>query len=256
MVSLAALWLPIVLSAVLVFVVSAAIWMAMPHHKKDFSKVENEDAVMDALRPNVSPGMYYFPFAMGAEANEEEYKAKVRKGPVGILKVREPEGVLTIEAPPSRYVSSLEVVDLEGRQAWRARQGVVQLPLVPGLVDVSDLMILEEGAPLPETMEENRAARVDENGELRLGEALEEKLALSDRFGLVLGFLGFDQDTYLAIVRHYVDRAGLDVEELGWESVREDALRWALERASRSGRIARQFVDDLAGRTALDAKSD
>ncbi len=66
----------------------------------------------------------------------------------------DPEGVLTIEAWPGRYVSGLEVVDVEGRQAWRARQGVVQLPLTPGLVDVSDLMLLDEGAPLPETLDE------------------------------------------------------------------------------------------------------
>jgi hypothetical protein len=64
------------------------------------------------------------------------------------------EGVLTIQTWPGRYVSGLEVVDLEGRQAWRARQGVVQLPLVPGLVDVSDLMILKEGAPLPASLDE------------------------------------------------------------------------------------------------------
>jgi hypothetical protein len=51
-------------------------------------------------------------------------------------------------------VSGLEVIDLEGKQAWRARQGVVQLPLVPGLIDVSDLVILKEGAPLPENLDE------------------------------------------------------------------------------------------------------
>lgn len=67
---------------------------------------------------------------------------------------RDPEGVLTMDAEPGRYVSSLEVVDLEGRQAWRARQGVVQLPLAPGLVDVSDLMLLKEGAPLPASLDE------------------------------------------------------------------------------------------------------
>ena len=64
------------------------------------------------------------------------------------------EGVLTMEAVPGRYVSGLEVVDLQGRQAWRARQGVVQRPLTPGMVDVSDLMILKEGAPLPESLDE------------------------------------------------------------------------------------------------------
>jgi hypothetical protein len=64
------------------------------------------------------------------------------------------EGVLTINSPPGRYVSGLEVVDLRGKQAWRARQGVVQLPLAPGLIDVSDLLILKEGTPLPESLEE------------------------------------------------------------------------------------------------------
>jgi len=66
----------------------------------------------------------------------------------------DPEGVLAVQTWPGRYVSSLEVVDPEGRRAWRARQGIAQLPLAPGLVAVSDLMILREGAPLPETMEE------------------------------------------------------------------------------------------------------
>ncbi|MDA0312824.1 MAG: hypothetical protein O2992_12005 [Gemmatimonadetes bacterium] len=66
----------------------------------------------------------------------------------------EPEGVLTIETLPGHYVSGLEVVDLQGRQAWRARQGVIQRPLTAGLVDVSDLLILREGATLPESLDE------------------------------------------------------------------------------------------------------
>jgi hypothetical protein len=101
---------------------------------------------------------------------------------------------------------------------------------------------------IPERMEENRAARLTASGEIRLGEGLEEKLALSDRFGLVLGFYGFDQDTYLAIVERYAKRAGI---RLAPEALREQALRFALDRSSRSGRTARQFVDDLAGREAL-----
>lgn len=63
------------------------------------------------------------------------------------------EGVLEIDSPPGRFVSGLEVVDQVGRQAWRARQGVVQLPLAPGFLDVSDLLILKEGTPLPESLE-------------------------------------------------------------------------------------------------------
>jgi hypothetical protein len=64
------------------------------------------------------------------------------------------EGVLTIHSPPGRFVSGLEVVDLQGRQAWRARQGVAQLPLAPGLLDVSDLLILKEGSPVPANLEQ------------------------------------------------------------------------------------------------------
>lgn len=105
---------------------------------------------------------------------------------------------------------------------------------------------------LPESMEENRAARIDEAGELRLHEAAEEKLALSDRFGLVLGFQGFDQDTYLAIVERYAKKAEVRADAA---TLRAEALRWALRRSSRSGRTARQFVDAFAGRELLDQGS-
>ena len=101
---------------------------------------------------------------------------------------------------------------------------------------------------LPERVADNAAVRLDEAGELHLGEALEEKLALADRFGLVLGFYGFDQATYLRIVERYAAKAGVDLPP---GELRAEALRFALDRSSRSGRTARQFVDDLAGRLAL-----
>jgi predicted AAA+ superfamily ATPase len=101
---------------------------------------------------------------------------------------------------------------------------------------------------LPETMEENRQARVDEQGQLHLGEALEEKLALADRFGLVLGFYACDQSRYLEIVSHWLGAAGIgELDPQG----REAALRFSLERGSRSGRIARQFANEWIGRTRL-----
>jgi predicted AAA+ superfamily ATPase len=102
---------------------------------------------------------------------------------------------------------------------------------------------------IPERLRDNREARLDEAGELHLGEALEEKLALADRFGLVLGFYGFDQATYLRIVEHYSEKAGVDCPR---ERLHAEALRFALHRSSRSGRTARQFVDDLAGRLGLE----
>lgn len=96
--------------------------------------------------------------------------------------------------------------------------------------------------------DDNKQVRLDESGELRLGDSLEEKLALSDRFGLALGFFSFNQDTYLEIVKHYTDQAGIEIEK---SILRSEALRWSLNRSSRSGRTAKQFVDDLSGRIAL-----
>ncbi len=77
------------------------------------------------------------------------------------------------------------------------------------------------------------------------GEAVEEKVSLSDRFGLWLGFHKCSQDEYLAMIRAYADRYGLDLPP---ERLRAEALEWATTRGSRSGRTAFQFIQDLAGR--------
>ncbi|SDO05786.1 hypothetical protein SAMN05216360_11470 [Methylobacterium phyllostachyos] len=77
------------------------------------------------------------------------------------------------------------------------------------------------------------------------GEAVEEKVSLSDRFGLWLGFHKCSQDEYLAMIRAYTERYGLDVPP---ETLRAEALEWATTRGSRSGRTAFQFIQDLAGR--------
>ena len=101
---------------------------------------------------------------------------------------------------------------------------------------------------VPESMRDNRGAAVDELGELHLGEALEEKLALADRFGLVIGFYAFDQPTYLEAIDACLGRAGLPPLD---EVQRREALRFSLERGSRSGRTAQQFCNALMGRTRL-----
>jgi len=77
------------------------------------------------------------------------------------------------------------------------------------------------------------------------GEATEEKVSLSDRFGLWLGFHNIDQDTFFAIVEGYARDAGLDVPA---EELRAQAVEWSMTRGSRSGRVAWQFIQDLAGR--------
>jgi predicted AAA+ superfamily ATPase len=82
-------------------------------------------------------------------------------------------------------------------------------------------------------------------GEIHPEEAVSEKLSLADRFGLNLSFYSFDQATYLAIVARYAEKFALPMDG---EALRKEALQWALFKGSRSGRSARQFVDDLAGR--------
>ncbi|WP_225773285.1 ATP-binding protein [Inquilinus sp. Marseille-Q2685] len=77
------------------------------------------------------------------------------------------------------------------------------------------------------------------------GEAVEEKVSLSDRFGLWLGFHGCNQDTYLEMVEGYAKAFGLEIAP---ETLRAEALEWTITRGSRSGRVAWQYIQDLAGR--------
>lgn len=79
-------------------------------------------------------------------------------------------------------------------------------------------------------------------------EAVEEKVSLSDRFGLWLGFHNASQDQYLEMVRGYADHLGLGYDE---EALRREALEWAMTRGARSGRVAWQYIQDLAGRLGL-----
>ncbi len=76
-------------------------------------------------------------------------------------------------------------------------------------------------------------------------EAVEEKVSLSDRFGLWLGFHNCDQDTYLAMVRGYAEAFGLEIDD---EHLRAGAIEWSVTRGARSGRVAWQYIQDLAGR--------
>jgi len=93
---------------------------------------------------------------------------------------------------------------------------------------------------LPRDMMEN-----ERSTSINPGEAVEEKVSLSDRFGLWLGFHKCSQDEYLAMVDGYAQHYGLDI---GKEALHRDALEWATTRGSRSGRTAWQYITDLAGR--------
>lgn len=90
MTDLSMLWLPIILSTVVVFIISSIIHMFMPWHKNDYPKIPNQDEVMDALRPfNIPPGDYMIPRASGStEMKSAEFKEKIAKGPIWIVTVR------------------------------------------------------------------------------------------------------------------------------------------------------------------------
>jgi len=109
---------------------------------------------------------------------------------------------------------------------------------------------------LPEYMAENEQARMVQ-GELHQGEAVEEKISLSDRFGLWLSFQPFRQQAYLEVVEHWVERlAERHGLALGWtDEVRAEALRWALARGVRSGRTAQHFARHWVGSRGLGAQA-
>lgn len=89
MVTLGSLWLPILLGTVIVFFASAVVWTMLPHHKKDWAGLANEDALMAGLRgAGVTPGQYMFPFT--AHRKDPEWARKAEEGPVGFLLVGPP----------------------------------------------------------------------------------------------------------------------------------------------------------------------
>lgn len=100
---------------------------------------------------------------------------------------------------------------------------------------------------LPEKMSDNTSYQHQDDGDLHPGETVEEKISLSERFGLWVSFYPFKQDDYLTITNHWLAHFGCSPEKIA--AARGDALRWALQRGSRSGRVAWQFAKDHAGKT-------
>ena len=103
---------------------------------------------------------------------------------------------------------------------------------------------------MPEYMDDNAGTTTGRGGEIHAKEAVEEKVSLSDRFGLWLSFYPFDQNEYLAAVENWLADFRLPLDE----TARHAALNWAQMRGSRSGRTAYQFACDWAGRLAEERK--
>jgi predicted AAA+ superfamily ATPase len=103
---------------------------------------------------------------------------------------------------------------------------------------------------LPEHMKDNLSYTHTPDGEVHPGEVVEEKISLSERFGLWVSFYSFSQDEYLAIVAQWLSAFGVSAAAI--EAARPESLVWALERGARSGRVAYQFARDYAGRHAAE----
>ena len=156
------------------------------------------------------------------------------------------EIVELVQDRPERFIIFCDDLSFEeGEAAYKALKSVLD----GSVAAVSDNVLIYATSNrrhlMPEYMDENLQAR-HRDGEVHPGEAVEEKISLSERFGLWLSFYPFSQDEYLAVVRHWLKRFQVPAAE--FETARGEALQWALMRGSRSGRVAWQFARDYAGR--------
>ncbi|HRQ58328.1 MAG TPA: ATP-binding protein [Azoarcus taiwanensis] len=156
-----------------------------------------------------------------------------------------PEIIDLIDGRPERFILFCDDLSFEeGEAAYKALKSVLDGSLAAVPENVLIYATSNRRHLMPEYHDENLMAR-HVNGEVHPAEATEEKISLSERFGLWISFYPFSQDEYLTIVAHWLRVFGLDKPAI--ESARQDALQWAMMRGSRSGRVAWQFARDHAG---------
>ncbi len=177
-----------------------------------------------------------------------------------------PQGLRLIEVDKADLVDLADIVELvaerserfvifcddlsfdEGEAGYKALKSVLDGSVAQASDNVLIYATSNRRHLLPEYMRDNLSYRHTEDGELHPGEVVEEKISLSERFGLWLSFYPFTQDEYLAIAAQWLRAFGVDEARIA--AARQECLVWALERGSRSGRVAYQFARDYAGRLA------
>lgn len=163
-----------------------------------------------------------------------------------------PDLVELVAGRPERFVIFCDDLSFdEGELGYKALKSMLDGSVAAASDNVLIYATSNRRHLLPEQMKDNLAVKYDENGELHPGEAIEEKISLSERFGLWVSFYPFSQQEYLEICAQWLRFYGLD--EAAITAARQPALVWALERGSRSGRVAFQFARDLAGRGQAEA---
>ena len=177
-----------------------------------------------------------------------------------------PQGLRLIEVDKADLVDLPDIVDLvaerpekfivfcddlsfdEGEPGYKALKSILDGSVSQSSDNVLVYATSNRRHLLPEYMKENLSYQHTEDGEVHPGEGVEEKISLSERFGLWVSFYPFSQDEYLAIVAQWL--RGLGVGEALVAAARQESLVWALERGSRSGRVAFQFAKDYSARHA------
>jgi len=158
-----------------------------------------------------------------------------------------PDLVDLVAGRPERFVVYCDDLSFEsGEPGYKALKSILDGSVAQASDNVLIYATSNRRHLLPETMRENLSYRHTEDGEVHPGEVVEEKISLSERFGLWISFYPFSQEEYLAIVGQWLRSFGLG--EAAVAAARAEALVWALERGSRSGRVAQQFARDWAAR--------
>ena len=148
---------------------------------------------------------------------------------------------------PERFVVFCDDLSFdEGEPGYKALKSMLDGSVSETAANVLVYATSNRRHLLPEYMKENLSYVHRDDGEVHPGEVVEEKISLSERFGLWLSFYPFTQDEYLAIVGQWLQGSGVDPAAIA--AARQESLVWALERGSRSGRVAFQFAKDYAGR--------
>jgi predicted AAA+ superfamily ATPase len=163
-----------------------------------------------------------------------------------------PDLVDLVADRPERFIVFCDDLSFdEGEPGYKALKSILDGSVSAASANVLIYATSNRRHLLPEYMKENLTYTHTEDGEVHPGEVIEEKISLSERFGLWISFYPFSQDEYLAIVAQWLRSFGVAEDTIA--AARQESLVWALERGSRSGRVAYQFARDLAGRHGAGA---
>jgi predicted AAA+ superfamily ATPase len=163
-----------------------------------------------------------------------------------------PDIIDVVAARPEKFMVFCDDLSFEdGEPGYKALKSILDGSVTASSPNVLIYATSNRRHLLPEYMKENLTYTHTDDGEVHPGEVIEEKISLSERFGLWVSFYPFSQDEYLAIVAQWL--RSFKVDENAIAAARPESLVWALERASRSGRVAYQFARDYAGKHAASA---